>query len=270
MLHSRLLTAVAFLLGGTSLFAQQLPTGSLAGTIYDQAGARLEQATVLIRNAQTTTETTTHPDDHGEYRFDNLPAGKYSVRASAKGLTTVQINEIVVQTNKTSTINVTLPESRATPISVVEVSEAPQPVDTPPAPPPPPVTPIPVRVPAVTAAPQAAPLATDNNEDAKILDPKVVVGEINGLRDRLALSADQMAKMHAIFTDRQMQVVAARNDNTITLPARREKIKAIRLEADTKFRALLNENQLDEYDEILRERRERAAQRKQETATASH
>ncbi len=254
-----------------SLFAQQPPAGGLTGTIYDHAGARLEQATVLVRNAQTGGDASTHSDARGQYRFDNLPSGKYSVRASARGLTTVQINEILIQTNKTSIINVTLPELRATDVSLVVVSEAPQPVDPAPQPPAPPAEPIPVPSPAVTPTSQAhPPAAPDINEDAKMLDPKVVVGEINGLRDRLALSADQMTAMHAIFTNRQMQVVAARNDNTLTLPARREKIKAIRLEADTKFRALLNENQLDEYEEILRERRERALQRKQETASASH
>ena len=55
-----------------------------------------------------------------------------------------------------------------------------------------------------------------------------------------------------------------------TRAARREKVKTIRAEAESKFRALLNENQIDEYEEILRERRERALQRKQETALAPH
>jgi hypothetical protein len=61
-------------------------------------------------------------------------------------------------------------------------------------------------------------------------------------------------------------VAALRADNSLTMPVRREKIKAVRTAADVKLRALLNEDQLDEYDQILKERRERAAQRQQETA----
>ena len=250
------IAATALLMGGMSLLAQ-VANGQLAGTIYDQAGARLQQATVTVRNVASGFETLARATNKGEYRFESLPIGKYSVRASAKGLTTVQINDILIQSNKTANINVTLPESRNTPISVVEVSEAPEPADA--------------TAPAATTAPGASPItATNAQEDAKILDPKVVVGEINAIRDRLALSAEQQAKIHAVLQQRQEQIVAIRADNSLTLPERREKIKAARVEADTKFRALLNEDQLDEYEEILRERRERALQHKQEASLASH
>jgi len=230
-MYSRMTTAL--LLGGMSLFAQgaQTPTGNLAGTLYDQAGARLEQAAITLRNAETGATRTTSPNERGEYRFDNLALGKYSVRAAAKSLTTVQIDDILIQNKKTITVNVTLPEAASTPISVVEVSEA-----------------------------------QETQEDAKTLDPKIVVGELNGIKDRLALSAMQQTKIRAVLQDRQLQVAALRADTSLTMPVRREKIKAVRAVADVKLRALLNEDQLDEYDQILKERRERAAQRQQETA----
>ncbi len=234
----------ALLLSGMPLSAQAPSNGQLAGTIYDQAGAILDQATVTVRNAETGVESATRATNKGEYRFESLPIGKYSVRASAKGLTAVQINDVLIQPNKVANINVTLPESSATPISVVEVSEAPAPPQT---------------------FPQKTPDAA-SSEDAKLVDPKVIVGEVNAIRDRLALSAEQQSKIRAIFQQRQEQVAAIRADNSLTPPARREKIKATRLEADTKFRGLLNEDQLDEYEEILRERRERAMKLKQEAA----
>jgi hypothetical protein len=231
-------------LGAMSLCAQT-PNGQVTGIVYDQAGARLEQAVVVARNSETTSERIAHPDVKGEYRFESLPAGKYSIRASAKGLTTVQINDVVVQNNKVATINVTLPESRTTPISVVQVSEAPEPVDT------------------VSAVGAPATVPADA-EDAKTMDPKLVVGEINAVRDRLALSADQQIRAREIFQQRQVQLAVIRHDTSLVPAARREKIRAVRLDADAKFRALLNENQRDEYSEILRERRERALQRNQE------
>jgi hypothetical protein len=129
---------------------------------------------------------------------------------------------------------------------VVQVSEAPEPLDAAPAPP--------LNEPSP---------AVENTDNAKAISR-----EIAAVRDRLALSADQQIKMRAIFEDRQAQVAAARSDASLPMAARREKIKTIRAEADEKFRALLNENQRDEYAEILRERRERALQHKQETASA--
>ena len=249
------IAATALLMGGMSLLAQ-VANGQLAGTIYDQAGARLQQATVTIRNVESGFETIARATNKGEYRFESLLIGRYSVRASAKGLTTVQINDILIQPNKTANINVTLPESGNTPISVVQVSEAPEPVDS--------------TAPA-SVAPAASPqMALTLPEDAKIVDAKAVLSEINGIRDRLALSADQQTKIHAVLQQRQEQIVAIRTDNSLTLPERRERIKAARAEADTRLRALLNENQLDEYEEIVRERRERALQRKQEIGLASH
>jgi hypothetical protein len=227
----------------------QTPEGSLTGVVHNQGGTRLNQATVTLRENDSGTERVTQANADGEYRFSYLADGKYSIRASAKGLTAVQINDILVQNNRLATVNVTLPESKNQTMTVVEVSEAPEPVDV-----------------AAAAAPSPQP-----SDDAKTINPKAIGREVNGMRDRLAPSADQQIKIGLIFRQRQEQIAAIRNDDSLPPPARREKIKAIRLEADSKFRALLNENQLDEYEEILRERRERALERRQEgTSVSSH
>ncbi len=234
---------------GLPVFAQQQSaSGQLTGTIYDQAGARLDHAAVVLKNVATGTESTAHPSDKGEYRFGNVPVGKYSIRVSATGLSTVQINEVLIQPGKTSNINVTLPVVDSTPISVVQVSEAPQPVD-PPAP----------AVDVQHADPPPPP--PDPVEEAK-----AVVREIANMRERLALSADQQYKIRDIFMARQNQIAALRADPSLLQPARREKVKAVRAEAEAKFRAVLNENQLEEYDQILKERRERALQKQSDLA----
>lgn len=239
------MTAALLWLGGMSLFAQsaQAPTGNLAGTLYDQAGARLEQASITLRNAETGATQTASPNGRGEYRFDNVAFGRYSIRASARNLTTVQIDDVLIQNKNTVNVNVTLPEAATTPISVVEISQAPMPVD---------------------------PTPPDTQEDAKTLDPKIVTGELNGIKDRLALSAIQQPKIRAVLQDRQLQVASLRADNSLAMPVRRERIRAVRAAADVKLRAVLNEDQLDEYEQILKERRERAAQRQQETAQLPH
>jgi hypothetical protein len=233
-------------MGGIPLRAQT-PYGSLTGTVCNQSGLRLSQATVTVRNADNAGKAETSPDDNGDYRFEHLPPGKYSIRVAARGRTTVQINDVSIQANKIATVNVTLPESRVRAISVVEVSQAPEPVD--------------VTVP--TPAPVAAPSST---EDAKIMDPKFIRGEINAVRERLALSDDQQTKIHELFQQRQVAIAAIRGDEKLSATERHERVRAARLEADQKFRALLNEDQLDEYEQILRERHERLLERKQEAS----
>ncbi len=125
----------ALWLGEMPLYAQ-MQNGSLTGTISDPAGIRLAQAAVTVQNAETSGKAMTRLDGRGEYRFDNLPPGKYSIRAAAKGRTTVQINDVLIQANKIATVNVILSESKISAISVVQVSQAPEPVDVPVATPP--------------------------------------------------------------------------------------------------------------------------------------
>ena len=88
------------------------------------------------------------------------------------------------------------------------------------------------------------------------------------LRQRLALTRDQQAQFHAINKDRKEQLDAVRADASLALSARRQKVKEIHAEAEGKIRAMLNQNQLDEYDQIKRERREAAIRKRQTTTPA--
>jgi hypothetical protein len=85
------------------------------------------------------------------------------------------------------------------------------------------------------------------------------------IQERLALTADQKAQFRAILQSRHDQAASIKNDASLSSAGRKEKIKAVRLETDTKIRGLLDENQLAEYDQILKERREKAV-RNRETA----
>jgi hypothetical protein len=83
------------------------------------------------------------------------------------------------------------------------------------------------------------------------------------LRQRLALSRDQQAQFRAINQDRKAQVNAVQADTSLSPSARRQKIKEIHAAAETKLRGMLNENQLAEYDQIKRERREQGLRNRQ-------
>ncbi len=84
------------------------------------------------------------------------------------------------------------------------------------------------------------------------------------LAKRLALSHDQQIQFKAIHKDQKAQLDAVQADASLTPQARRQKTKEIHAETESKIRAMLNQNQLDEYDQIKRERRE-AAKLKRET-----
>jgi hypothetical protein len=85
------------------------------------------------------------------------------------------------------------------------------------------------------------------------------------LRQRLALSKDQLAQFRAINQDRKTRLNAVQADTTLAPSARKQKAKEIHADAETKIRAMLNENQLAEYDQIKRERREQALRNRQTT-----
>lgn len=82
---------------------------------------------------------------------------------------------------------------------------------------------------------------------------------------RLALSQDQRVQFRAIHKEEKAQLEAVQTDASLSPRVRRQKMKEIRADAETKIRAMLNQNQLDEYDQIKREHLEDAARRRETT-----
>jgi hypothetical protein len=83
------------------------------------------------------------------------------------------------------------------------------------------------------------------------------------LRNRLALTADQQRQFRAINRERKEQLAAVQADTSLSPHTRRQKIKDIHLDAEARIHAMLNENQQAEYDQIKRERREKAERDRQ-------
>ena len=78
-----LLCALVLTMGSTSALAQD---ASLHGQVTDQNGAIVPGAKVTVRGSSGLVKTA-HTDDSGSYSFANLPAGDYTVEASAPSLT---------------------------------------------------------------------------------------------------------------------------------------------------------------------------------------
>ena len=106
----------------------QVTSGNITGTIYDPAGATVPGATVVARNQATGVENNTTSTSAGDYRFENLPVGKYTLTVTAPGFSKAELKDVEVVLNTTVTTNVTVSIGQAT--TSVQVSESAVAVDT--------------------------------------------------------------------------------------------------------------------------------------------
>ncbi|MBZ5690046.1 MAG: TonB-dependent receptor [Acidobacteriia bacterium] len=105
----------------------QAISGNLVGTVSDTSGAVMPNAEVTAVNVGTNASTVTRTNSTGEYRFENLPVGTYTITVKASSFRTV-IEQTRVELNKTVTRNAVLTPGAAT--ETVEVSGAPPAIDT--------------------------------------------------------------------------------------------------------------------------------------------
>jgi iron complex outermembrane receptor protein len=85
--HSSCLFALAAVLCALGLPAESR-AATLAGTVFDQAGKAVPNATVAVKNDSTGNLRTLTTDQDGRFSATGLSAGSYSVEASASGFAT--------------------------------------------------------------------------------------------------------------------------------------------------------------------------------------
>ena len=126
---SMLAVALAALLGIACLPGYaQLVSGNLTGTVYDASGATVPNATVVAHNDATGIDTTTTSQSAGEYRISNLPAGMYTLTATAAGFSKAEMKGVEIALNVTATANITLQVGKS--VETVEVSANAVAIDT--------------------------------------------------------------------------------------------------------------------------------------------
>ena len=74
--------------GGVAAFAEELPTASIAGNIQDRWGNTVWGASVELFGEDESESLDVVSANDGTFRFENLAAGDYRVRASANGYVT--------------------------------------------------------------------------------------------------------------------------------------------------------------------------------------
>lgn len=128
--HATILaTASAFLALGLLLpaAAQQI-TGSITGTVKDEAGALVTSATVKATNDNTGLTRTATVGTDGAYLIQYLPVGKYTVEVTAAGFKKFVQQNLVLTIDQTQLLNATL--TIGVQSQTVTVTEAPPLVDT--------------------------------------------------------------------------------------------------------------------------------------------
>ena len=97
------------LLSSISFFGQVTANASLQGTIMDKSQAVIgSKAEVTLTNKQTGATRTTKTNDSGEYRFDGLSAGIYTVKVTASGFSNAEAKNLEILVGTTATQNFTL------------------------------------------------------------------------------------------------------------------------------------------------------------------
>ena len=103
-----LATVSLFLLLGCAMLLAQVQTGNITGTLTDQTGANIPNATVTVTNTDTGAVRTVTTNAQGSYSVLDLPIGKYQVRAEASGFGTQTRTGIELSVGQTLVVEVKL------------------------------------------------------------------------------------------------------------------------------------------------------------------
>jgi len=98
--------SILVLFAGVALHAQA--TGSVDGTILDVQGKGVANAAVTVKNGATGIAKTVKTDANGHYAVDGLPAGTYTVEATASGFATGSKTGVEVGAGQTQQVGFTL------------------------------------------------------------------------------------------------------------------------------------------------------------------
>jgi hypothetical protein len=106
--------------GASMLYSQTATSGVVIGTVADATGALIRGATVTIVETATNHTLTATTDSGGRYIFPVVAPGEYTLTIVAKGFRKTTVNKLVVEVNKSATVDQTLTVGAAT--EVVEVT----------------------------------------------------------------------------------------------------------------------------------------------------
>lgn len=104
----KVLVLVLFVLVFSLPSNAQQTLGAINGTVTDVSGAVVQGAKVTVRNTGTSLEITGKSKGDGSFEFVDLPLGTYTVSFAKDGFKTEVHSEVLVQGNRTTTVNASL------------------------------------------------------------------------------------------------------------------------------------------------------------------
>lgn len=108
--------------GAGTAWAQEL-RGSVRGTVSDSTGGVVSAAKVQLRNTGTGVETQQNTNTSGQYVFDFVPPGTYTLTVSLEGFRSFVQENILVQTRADITVNASLTVGTVT--ETIKITETP-------------------------------------------------------------------------------------------------------------------------------------------------
>jgi len=84
--------------------------------------------------------------------------------------------------------------------------------------------------------------------------------QLRRLTKKLNLTSEQQGQLLPILTDRQQQMTALLNDGSLSAQDRHAKARTLREDSDSKIKAVLNDQQKQEYQQMREHRRKHGTQ----------
>ncbi len=126
-----LASALLILISTTRSARAQETWGGIRGTVTDQSGAVVPETLVTVVEDDTRLTRSKKSNAEGGYEIPALPIGSYTLTFTHTGFLTVTVPSILVQANRTATVNVSLKVGQvSTTVTVEEKSPLMNAVDT--------------------------------------------------------------------------------------------------------------------------------------------
>jgi len=107
-LPARVTLLVLFLIAGMSSLHAQFDAGAVLGTIKDPSGSNIPAATVQLLNLSKGVKVVRLTDGNGDYEFDSVQAGEYTLTVSAPGFSTSTTDPFTVTVGARQRVGLTL------------------------------------------------------------------------------------------------------------------------------------------------------------------
>ncbi len=123
-----LIFVMLVLVGSGQVFGQATASGNIVGTVTDTTGAAVPNASVTATNKGANAQRTVTTNGDGQYRFDLLPIGNYSISVQAPGFSAARADGLELLVGTTLTANLPIQAGQVS--TTIEVSTGNQLVDT--------------------------------------------------------------------------------------------------------------------------------------------